>query len=108
MTLFFLVGGVNYVVDQYGRGVLRDAVDEGARAGAQLGAPPGTCEARARQAITNLMSGTLSQSVVVTCATNGNNVVATATASFPGWLPVIPTWTMTVRGEAHIEGQPTT
>lgn len=107
MAFFFLVGGANYVVDQYGRGVLRDAADEGARAGAQLGAPPGYCEDRAHQALANLLSGKLAQGVTVTCSQVGNNVVATATATFPGWIPGVPDWSMTVRGEAHIEGQPT-
>jgi hypothetical protein len=105
MTLFFLVVGVNYVVDQYGRGVMRDAVDEGARAGAQLGAPPGACEDRANQAIHNLMAGRLSSTVAVTCSSAGGNVVATATATFPSWLPAVPAWTMTVTGEAHVEDQ---
>lgn len=96
----------NFIVDQYIRGVVRNAVDEGARAGAQIGAAPNACQTRAQQVMSNLASGPLGHSISVACTTNGNEVIATGHASLTGWLPAVPTWTFTVEGISVAEGGP--
>ena len=47
----------NVVVDLYARGVVRSAVDEGARAGATVDTSPADCERRARDVLANLLVG---------------------------------------------------
>ena len=47
MSLVLLVLVANLLVDLYARGAIRDALDEGVRAGAPAGAGPSDCERRA-------------------------------------------------------------
>ena len=56
MSLFVFVAMANFVVDLYARGVVRSAVDEGARAGAPIDTSPADCERRARDVLANLLS----------------------------------------------------
>ena len=51
MSLLVFVALANAVVDLYARGVVRAAVDEGARAGATLDVTPTECEQRARDVL---------------------------------------------------------
>ncbi|MDP9073258.1 MAG: hypothetical protein M3N98_03610 [Actinomycetota bacterium] len=101
-----LVIATNFIVDQYTRGVIRNAVDEAARAGAQQGAAANACQARANQVLTNLLNGPLGKNVTISCATNGTASTADATATLPGWLPIVPAWTFTVHGRSHLEQNP--
>lgn len=106
LSFIFLTLAANFIVDQYIRGVVRNAVDEGARAGAQLGAAPNACQTRVQQVLNNLASGPLGHNVRVTCAANGAEVIATGQARLSGWLPAVPTWTFTVEGISVTEQSP--
>ncbi|MDQ6616599.1 MAG: hypothetical protein M3083_18110 [Actinomycetota bacterium] len=108
VTLSFLIltGAANLIVDQYLRGVVRNAADQGARAGAQQGAAPDACPAKAQQVLTNLAGGPLGSNIAVTCTTTGTEVIATGTATLTGWLPVIPTWHLSVQGRSPLEQNP--
>jgi len=96
----------NFVVDQYGRGVLRAAVDEGARAGAQEGNTLDDCQARAAAVTGDLLRGSLGSTVQILCGEANGTVTSRATAAFPGWLPGVPTWNVAIEGRSTREQGP--
>ena len=109
LSLLVLVVAANFVVSEYGRGVVRSAVDQGARDGARTATPEATCEASARQAISDLLGsgkGSMGAAVTVSCTATGDRVEATASGSFPGWLPAVPAWGFTSRASAVREQVP--
>lgn len=89
MVLFVLCA--NVIAVMYGRGVVRGALDEGARAGATSGAQVAECERRVAQVLDQLLGGRMGEGVSYTCRTDGSQVVAAADVAFPGWLPGMPT-----------------
>ena len=100
------VGLANLVTYQYGRGAVRSAVDQAAHAGSRASATETTCLARADQALDGLLGGSLGDQVTVSCVDDGDRVRATATATFAGWIAVIPDWTFTVTATATKETPP--
>ena len=99
-SLILLVLVANLVVDLYARGAVRDALDDGVRAGAPAFAPVAACETRAHEVVTGLVRGPL-LSAVLTCDTSGAFVVAEAKISLRSWLPMlVPDWRMTLHAEA--------
>jgi hypothetical protein len=105
-VLVFFVLLVQFVAWQYGRGVVRSALDEGARAGAVASAGPRTCEDRAHDVLTDLLAGRLGRDVDVTCGNEGDEVVARARVTFRSWLPPAPDWTFAVAATALKEHLP--
>ena len=89
MVLFVMC--VNVIAVMYARGVIRGALDEGARVGARSGAQTAECEQRVAQVLDELLAGHMGQGVRVACTSEDGQVVATAEATFPGWLPGMPT-----------------
>lgn len=90
-SFLLLVMLTNLVLVQYGRGLVRAAVDEGVRAGARFDADPvGACEERAKSVLDGI--GKLGSDITITCQPAGDQVQATANAKFEGWLPVVPTF----------------
>ena len=57
LVLFVLVA--NLMVDLYARGAVRDALDDGVRAGAPAAGPVAACEARAHEVVSGLVRGPL-------------------------------------------------
>ena len=55
LLLFVLVA--NLLVDLYERGAVRDALDEGVRAGVPIGATAADCEARAHDVVRSIANG---------------------------------------------------
>ena len=99
-SFVMLVLVANLLIDMYARGAVRDALDDGVRAGASANAPTEACEARAREVVNGLVHGPLLEARV-RCDASGAFVVATAEVSLESWLPMlIPDWTMTLRAEA--------
>ncbi|MDZ4826219.1 MAG: hypothetical protein SGJ13_07105 [Actinomycetota bacterium] len=91
MVLFVLVA--NLLVDLYARGVVRDALDEGARSAAVEGADAETCRARAQQVLDDLLRGPVGNDIEIECEFDGAFVVARAEGSLPAWLPMlVPAW----------------
>ncbi len=99
-SLVLLVLVANLVVDLYARGAVRDALDDGVRAGAPAPAPVDACETRAREVVNGLVRGPLLDAVL-TCDESGAFVVAEAKVSLRSWLPMlVPDWRMTLHAEA--------
>lgn len=106
IALFFFVLLLQFVVWQYGRGVVRAALDEGARAGAVASAEPHVCEERAGDVLGDLLGGALGREVEVTCAEEGSQIVARARVTFRSWLAPAPDWTFAVAAGAAKERLP--
>lgn len=106
MSLTLLVAVANLIAFQYGRGVVRAALDEGARAGSRAEAPDEACADRARSALADLLGGAMGREVRLTCTTVADRVVAQADVTFRGWLPLVPDWTFDARAVAVKERAP--
>lgn len=78
----------NIVVFQYGRGALRSALEQGARAGTTGGVA--ACESVATGVAGDLLGGRMTNDLVLSCADSDGSVVATASASFESWTPLMP------------------
>ena len=99
-SLVLLVLVANLLVDIYARGAVRDALDDGVRAGAPVAASPAACEARAHEVVSGLVRGPLLQAEVH-CRESGALVVADANVTLRSWLPMlVPDWRMTLHAEA--------
>ncbi|MDH5616380.1 MAG: hypothetical protein OEY62_07570 [Acidimicrobiia bacterium] len=103
LALVFFVLLANLVVMQYGRGVVRSALDEGARAGALSGAGPAECLARVDGVLDDLLGGPLFADLIWTCSRDGEWMVAAATGRLAGWLPMVPDIPLQMEGRASIE-----
>jgi hypothetical protein len=107
LTLLVFVALANLVVDLYARGVVRAAVDEGARAGAPIDSSAVECEQRARQVLHNLLGGRLGRDVRVECHDAQGRMNAGAVVVLHGWIPgVVPDWTFDLVGSATKEHDP--
>lgn len=90
LSLVFLVVAANLIAFQYGRGVVRGALDEGVRAGSRAAAGADECRTRAQQVLDQLLGGPLGDGVVVACHDAGDRVVASADGTFVPWIGVLP------------------
>lgn len=106
LSLVLLVAVVNLVAFQYGRGVVRAALDEGARVGARAGAGPSECAQRARAVLADLLGGRMGEDVTVTCRRRPDRLEAVAQVRFAGWLPLVPDWRFTTSAAAALEPDP--
>lgn len=88
VSSLLLVMLLNLVVANWAHGVVRSALDEGARAGATSGAGIADCEDRIDQALTQLLGDIAT--VTRNCTVDGDYVTATADVTIDGWLPTIP------------------
>ena len=79
----------------YGRGVVRAALDEGARAGSRVTDAVGRCEERAAETMT-LLRGTMGEGVEIACWIDGEAVLAQADVRFAAWAPAMPDWTFSI------------
>jgi hypothetical protein len=97
----------NLVVDLYARGVVRAAVDEGARAGASIDASAAECEQRARDVVRNLLGGELGRDVHVECHEEQGRMTAGIVVVLHGWIAdVVPDWSFRLVGSATKEHAP--
>lgn len=100
----------NLVVDQYGQGVVRTAVDEGAQAGALIGTPEGAiaaCRAKEGEVMGGLLAGELGRHLNLSCSVQGEFVTASAVGELPGWLPPVPAVGVRQLGISRLETAPT-
>lgn len=89
-SLLFMVYLSNFILIQYGRGLMRAAVDEGARAGARVtDNPVGNCEVRIADVLDGM--GGLGRDITYSCSVVGEQMQATAVAAFQPWVPGVPT-----------------
>lgn len=109
LSLIVFVMMANFIVFLYARGVVRAAVDEGARAGGRFGASTAECEARAGDVLGDLLGGGLGAGVRVGCADDGADDVMRARAEvvLRGWIPgVIPDWSFSLEAQSVRERMP--
>lgn len=107
LLLTFVVLLLQFSVWQYGRGVLRSAALEAARAGAVLDAPSGVCERRFETIQSALLSGRLGDGVEeARCELTDELVTVSVDARFERWLPISPDWSFTVTATAVREVAP--
>lgn len=94
LSMVVVTAMINLIVAQYGRGVVRGALDAGVRAGGMTAASETACEARIDRALDQML-GELRHGVAASCAAADDRVTATATIAWPTWLPAMPTlrWT---------------
>ena len=99
-SLVLLVLIANLLVDLYARGAVRDALDDGVRAGAPATATAAVCRARAREVVSGLVRGPL-LTAELQCEESGAFMVAEAKVSLRSWLPMlVPDWRMTLHAQA--------
>jgi hypothetical protein len=103
LTVFLALA--NLVAVQYGRGAIRSALDQGARAGAIAGSEQ-VCESAARDVLTQLLGGRMGDSVSIGCHSQTGLMAASATAVFDSWTPLTPDFEVEVSGEAALEHPP--
>lgn len=96
LSLVLFTALANLVVFQYARGVVRAALDEGARAGARTvttaAAAAAACQDRATATRDGLISGRLAAGVELACTVEPQIVAARADVRLRSWLPLVPDW----------------
>lgn len=103
LVLVFFVDLAQLVVWQYGRGSVRAAVDEAARAGAGTAGGLDACEERAAAVLSDLLGGSMGDEIQVTCRDDGGGIVAEASVVFRSWMPPVPDWKFTSVASAPFE-----
>lgn len=105
LALILFLALANLVVVQYGRGAVRSALDQGARAGA-VSRDAGLCEETASDVVSQLLGGRMSDHLVVSCAASGRLMVARGSAVFETWTPLAPDISVNLVSEAILERGP--
>lgn len=103
MTMSLFVMCMNVLAVTYAKGTLRGALDEGVRSAAVVGGTRRDCENRVREVLSDLLAGPMGSRVHFRCALSSAVVEASATASFPGWLPGVPTAHLSLEAQAERE-----
>lgn len=101
LALVLFLALANLVVVQYGRGAVRSALEQGARAGTTGGLP--ACEDTAAQVVDDLLGGRMSNGLVVSCSQTASSIVATASMTFESWTPLTPDFAFTMTSRAVTE-----
>lgn len=108
LVLFTILA--NVVVVQYGRGVVRSALEEGVRAGARVVADVAAaelvCENAAERARRGLLAGPFGDDIAIDCTPGPEVMRATATVTFASWFPAVPDWSFTESAVAVQEQAP--
>jgi len=103
LLLFVMVA--NLLVDLYERGAVRDALDEGVRSGVPNAATADDCIRTTRDVVQSIANGSSLTVNDVTCARDGDRIVATAHVALHSWFPMlIPDWRLELHASAHREG----
>ncbi len=96
IALAVFVWLLQLAVFAYGRGVVRSALDEGARAGSKVTDSVERCQERAAETMTGLLRGTMGNGVAITCTEESDRVLAHADVRFTAWAPAMPDWTFAI------------
>ena len=91
----------NLVVVQYGRGAIRSALEQGARAGSVGG--PSACHETASVVVADLLGGAMSESLSISCEATAGAIVARAEATFQAWVPLAPSFHIRLESRATEE-----
>ncbi|HEX6222571.1 MAG TPA: hypothetical protein VF115_15875 [Acidimicrobiia bacterium] len=101
LALILFLALANLVVVQYGRGAIRSALEQGARAGSVGGLS--VCEDTARAVVGDLLGGRMSDDLWLSCAADGGVVVASASVTFESWTPLTPDFVFSLTSRAVSE-----
>jgi hypothetical protein len=101
LALLLFLALANLVVVQYGRGAIRSALEQGARAGTVSGVD--VCESIAADVIADLLGGAMSRDLVLGCQREGQAMVASASATFQSWTPMTPDFSISLVSRAVAE-----
>ena len=101
-SLVMLVLLVNFIVFQFGEGMLRAAVNEGARAGARADGTEGSCSAKIEQVLgSDFLDGALFTSrPKISCPSDADTQRAVIKAQFAGWFPEVGAIDVEVKARA--------
>lgn len=102
-SMLFFVLLTNLMAVQYGRGVVRAALDEGARYGARYGATGDACEDRIKEVLVGLLGGAMRSGVSYECERDSSRTRAGAEVVFPAWLPGVPEFRFEMAATAAVE-----
>ncbi|MXY75432.1 MAG: hypothetical protein F4W94_09880 [Acidimicrobiia bacterium] len=102
-SMLFFVLLANLMAVQYARGVVRVALDEGARHGARYGAAGPACENRIREVLDGLLGGQMSSGVSFRCEGDSSRTSAGAQVAFPAWVPGVPEFRFRMAATAAVE-----
>ena len=102
LAMVMFVAFANLVVVQYGRGAVRSALEQGARAGSLGG--QAACEATASIVVGDLLGGAMSDGLEISCVVVPGSVIARAEASFQAWIPLVPSFDIQL--ESRATGEP--
>jgi ABC-type Fe3+ transport system permease subunit len=89
-SLLLFVMLCNAIVYQYGRGVIRDALDEAVRSGSRASGSTATCQEAAEEVRRSLLGGPIGAHVTLRCGLVGGRVRASASGYMASWLPLLP------------------
>lgn len=106
LALWFFAILANLIVMQYAAGVVRIALDEGARRGALVGAGAEECSLAIDDALGDLLGGPYGQDVAHVCSVDSGWVIATARARFSGFIPPVPDVMRTFEAQVADEDLP--
>jgi hypothetical protein len=109
ISMVVLVVMANFIVDQYGLGVVRAAIDQGVRAGSRAAAPVAACEQAAKQALDDLLggrAGSMGAGVSLSCREAGGRLDARADGRFRAWLRPLPDLPFSATATAVLERAP--
>lgn len=101
LSLILFVMLANLVVVQYGRGAIRSALEQGARAGSVSGAA--ACLETATGVVDDLLGGRMSDDLLISCEVMGSTIGATASARFETWIPLMPDYEFSLVATAVVE-----
>ncbi len=102
LLLFVLVA--NLLVDLYERGAVRDALDEGVRAGVPISATVDDCLARVHDVVGAVANGSSVLVEDLSCTRDGERIVSSAHVRLRSWFPMLlPDWRLTLQASAHRE-----
>jgi hypothetical protein len=105
-ALWFFAVLANLIVVQYAVGVVRLAIDEGARAGAVAGSGVADCRQAVAAALADLLGGPYGEGVAVECSEEPGWMRVSARARFAGFVPPVPDLTFGLEAGAAREGAP--
>ena len=105
LGLLVFLALVNLVVVQYGRGALRSALDQGARAAA-INSSVEACAERIDDVLGQLLGGRMGDSVETRCSVGPVTVTASGRAVFNSWTPFSPDFVFEITAQAARELPP--
>lgn len=108
LAMVFFAILANFVVLQYASGAVRAALDEGVRDGARADAGALVCQATIDDVLSGVLGGPYGEEVMTSCRDAGELMVASASATFRGFAPLVPDLTIDFEAvaarERYVEG----